>query len=290
MSDMSNILRFESDAKLIEKNASVAASRTAIALESPEEERDRLGRLNEVAGQFYKDNMTARLPAPSASSRLAEERARVRQNMEMLIKNQHPPKELPYWLQLDSWTADQGLPVLCGYCQDFDCDEGFEGSYIRLDGLRLFDDAAMGFLDGSELLRIRREFTGRHRRMVVQWESGRRDDGPLPPGTFIEWALKKGIEIPWLEWAQENGCYRAKPIVSGKSDSDRADSDLNPKERGTFSVIIAALCSEAGVDYSSREATSEIGRLVNGIGHSLHPDTIRPILKGIPSILSARVR
>ena len=290
MSDMSNILRFESDAKLIEKNASIAESRTAIALESPEEERDRLGRLSEVAEQFYKDGMTARLPAPSASSRLADEHARVRQNMAMLVENPHPPKELPYWLQLDSWTADQGIPVLCGYCQDLDCEEGFEGNYIRLDGLRLFDDAAMGFLDGSELLRIRREFTVQHRRMVVQWESGRRDDSPLPPATFIEWALKKGIEIPWIEWAQENGHYYQASVNAIRGDSDRGDCEPNPKSRSTFMVIIAALSQEAGVDYKDRKAASKIERLVSAIGHSLSDDTIRSVLKEIPNTLSARAR
>lgn len=71
------------------------------------------------------------------------------------------------------------------------------------------------------------------------------------PNYYIEWALSKGIDIPWLDFAIEQGFYKPKQLQEVES------KPLADKERETLVKIIHALAKN-GYKYPTHGAVKEI--------------------------------
>lgn len=92
--------------------------------------------------------------------------------------------ELEHWLRFDNWFPHQAFAL---FTED---DPEKEGTG----------------LGGAQLDFDRVEVKKKNRKLVQIWSSGNDPEHmeAFPPIHFIEWAIKKQITIPWLEWAQQN--------------------------------------------------------------------------------------
>jgi hypothetical protein len=70
--------------------------------------------------------------------------------------------------------------------------------------------------------------------------------------------------------------------------ADTNTRNLNPKEKNTLLVLIAALCKEANIDPSTRGVASAIAKLTEQIGTPLSDDTIRKVLRQLDGARDAR--
>jgi len=72
--------------------------------------------------------------------------------------------------------------------------------------------------------------------------------------------------------------------------ASKEDGVLNPKERGTLLVMVAALCKAAEIDYTVRGASTKIVRLLDKIGVPIDSGTVLTVLQQIPDAVGARQR
>ncbi|QDF65971.1 hypothetical protein FJQ87_04130 [Shewanella sp. SNU WT4] len=66
------------------------------------------------------------------------------------------------------------------------------------------------------------------------------------------------------------------------------DKPISTNEKNSLLVLIAALCNEANVDWNQRGISTSLTVMTDHIGASLTDDTIRKILKQIPSAIESR--
>ncbi|MBN3730903.1 hypothetical protein [Burkholderia sp. Tr-20390] len=120
-------------------------------------------------------------------------------------------RALRYWFRRDTWTPDEALPLLIGI------DPGsltHGDSHIRyLDGALVCIAASMhahgvewpieSFDDFGTLEDLKAVPSLLHE-MKLMWESGNHPPRNAP-SYFIEWARRKGFNVPWLEPARDLG-------------------------------------------------------------------------------------
>ncbi len=71
---------------------------------------------------------------------------------------------------------------------------------------------------------------------------------------------------------------------------NKADRPLTTRQRKTFLIIIAALCSSAKIDPEARGASQRIKELTESLGVPVDDETIRTLLSEIPDALEARMK
>lgn len=64
------------------------------------------------------------------------------------------------------------------------------------------------------------------------WDSGQHPNERYPIEYYLEWAEKKSITVPWLDWAKKNNLLKIKK---------RASKSLDKRSETTYLNIIAAL-------------------------------------------------
>ncbi len=101
--------------------------------------------------------------------------------------------ELAHWLRFDYWSPNQAFAILC---EDNPNNEG-KG------------------LGGGQLEFDRLAVKKRIKLLSEIWWSGNDQIQCefFPPQHFIEWAIQKGIDVPWLSWAQANHLIPASAIT-----------------------------------------------------------------------------
>jgi len=72
--------------------------------------------------------------------------------------------------------------------------------------------------------------------------------------------------------------------------SAKVDRPLHTRQRRTLLTVIAALCSQAGVEHDARGAAQRIKRATELIGAPIDDGTIDSILKEIPDALESRMK
>jgi hypothetical protein len=210
-----------------------------------------------------------------------------------------------HWLRHDTWTVSEGLILICGYDpRSIHFDES--GSIVqpdfeakgkiyeeakcynarRLDNLSLDNEAFQDIVGVDEIKVMHHKLRINFTRLLVYWNSGDHNEPRYAPKYFIQWAIRKKIEINWLEWSIKHGFYEDETIGAPQ----KIDKPLSATERNTLLVLIAALCKKAGINHQDRTAATELVRLVNDIGVSLTDDTTRKALRQIPNAMSARIR
>lgn len=162
------------------------------------------------------------------------------------------PVMIADWLKHDTWTRDEGLQLLLGLCPgSFRRASLFRGG-TEIDGVvktdriisaRYLDSSLvcwMGYrnvlawlasevelpVEDMPITSIQLVHLGvalRHREDL--WDSGQHP-ARCAPAFFIEWAQSKDLEVPWLEWAMEEGLLAgaagARPGEQAASLVDRA--------------------------------------------------------------------
>ena len=175
---------------------------------------------------------------------------------------------------MDNWNEDEGLKFLVGMLL-IEHDE-LSKTFVSLTTLELETYHRLNDED------IVLSFSYLWYRINKLWLSNSHPHSN-PPAYYIEWALSKGLEIPWLKYAIEKGFYIPK--------SADIEKPLLNTERDTLLVIIAALAKEAKVDI---EKTSKAGSLIANmtqlIGAPIGATTIETHLKKINQALVSRTK
>ena len=77
---------------------------------------------------------------------------------------------------------------------------------------------------------------------------------------------------------------------STKKANARVDRPLSTRERRTLLTIIAALCTESGINHQERGAPNRIALMTEQIGATVSDDAVGRILKGIPDAMETRMK
>jgi len=99
-----------------------------------------------------------------------------------------------------------------------------------LNNLMMFEDL-LGNKYFNIVWSLRSQHAMRLTRYRLLWKSGKHEDRN-PPGYYIDWILKKGFKIPWLEWAKSKGLLSAEITES--------DSDISTEVTDTHDLKTTA--------------------------------------------------
>ena len=190
---------------------------------------------------------------------------------------------LRFWLKLEQWSLEEATAVLC-YIEPDSVKWSEEGGTL-LAARSLMrhrapaqaeddqnDDENNGSLNHRALESVADDLRDT-KRLIGGPESKRNVE---PPATWIRVALDRGMELPWLPWAQRIGLQQ--PIA--------ADKALHSKERQTLLKIIAALCVAQKFDLTKPHAAAiSISASCDLIGLRLSDNTIVKYLKDAAAML-----
>lgn len=182
---------------------------------------------------------------------------------------------------LDYWKADQGLNYLLGIAEFYsEQDDNNFDNYIHITTLD------HDFYLEKDQPHITTAFMSSLRRLTRIWDSGGHPKSN-PPSYYIEWAISKNHEIPWLAYAIDKGYYKPNE----EKPKQKADKPLLLRERNTLLVIIAALAKEAKIDLSKpAKAGENIAHLTELIGAPVDHSTIEQKIKQIADALASRAK
>jgi hypothetical protein len=203
-----------------------------------------------------------------------------------------------FWLRLDGWHLCEAAMIFVNIDPDnanrrnsenFTRIKTFNGlEYPSIDDYGFpieigIDDMCNTYYEGQDELGIyQKKYDDMHRILFnpdIEYDS---------PSNWIERAILKKINIPWLEFALSKSFYTPKKIDSNKQISDKP---LTNKERQTLLVIIAAMAKELEIDVSKVSKSGVlIENLTQLLGVPIGATTIETHLKQIPEALQSRAK
>lgn len=171
-----------------------------------------------------------------------------------IITRADEPKKLRFYLRHDAWTAETGLFLLAGlvpasserateaHLEVFKAWSGISGTVFDaasdIYGLGLWRDHTEVVSDWSYVRRsIVRKCGNAFKTMQAVWASGQHPERS-PPQYFIDWAASKGFDVPWVDWAVEQGLASRPPTGCV---STPLDDCLGDRERESLQKQVAAL-------------------------------------------------
>lgn len=132
---------------------------------------------------------------------------------------------------MDYWSEDEGLKYLIGiaiFTQSELIDDFSDLTTLEFETYDSFDD--------EDILLAFRHFWHRINRLWLSNSHPRSN----PPSYYIDWALSKNIEIPWLNYAIEKGFYVQK---SSKNVIREIDKPLSTRTKNNYLRLIFALAN-----------------------------------------------
>lgn len=134
---------------------------------------------------------------------------------------------------LDYWDFEQGLFYLVGISEipEFYA-ENLDGS------IHVIKTLERETYSEAEDQHITEAFMRKLSRLQKIWNSGGHPQSN-PSSYYIEWALSKKIDIPWLQYAIDKGFYKSKEIV----DNHNLDKSLNKRTENNYLRLIMALAN-----------------------------------------------
>ena len=185
---------------------------------------------------------------------------------------------------LDYWGFEQGLFYLVGISEmpEFFAED--------IDGtLHVIKTLEQETFTEAQEQHIIEAFMRKVSRLQKIWNSGGHPQSN-PPMYYIEWALSKKIDIPWLQYAIDHGFYKPNTTTDNQQPTT-IDKPLSNKERETLLVIIAALAKDSKVDISKTSKAGElIANMTDLLGSPVGATTIETLLKKIPKALESRAK
>lgn len=182
---------------------------------------------------------------------------------------------------LDYWDYEDGLNLLIGIAKIDFYSQQIGDDYEEFKRITTLDH---DFYTEHDQPHITYAFLDVRRRLERIWKSGAHPEHN-PPSYYIDWAISKKHEIPWLKYAIEKGFYK----LASNNLIDPMDKPLSNRERDTLLVIIASLAKEADIPINkTAKAASLISNLTQIIGAPVGETTIETHLKKIPQALEKR--
>ncbi|UXC37332.1 hypothetical protein [Cupriavidus gilardii] len=234
------------------------------------------------------ENLRAKLDSVEKATRKEAER------LSRILSGEASPYLVRDWLLLDTWSPANAALLLVGLEPITPEVRESRKAWLlpgdpEIAAMRTLRGLAL-YMDYSDLLpdwqAIRRSILSDRssaiRRIQRIWDSGQHPDRPTP-AYFIEWAQRKGLVIPWMEWAIEQN------LVGTRPDARPTEGQLGERERTTLLTIIAALSKEAKIDLEApSKAAGQIELLVEKIGARVAKRTIEEHVKRVRLALEKR--
>lgn len=178
---------------------------------------------------------------------------------------------------MDNWHYEDAINYLAGIYDITEFDDG-NRVYTSIDTL----DFEI-FTDKDVLTPIVKTYLSNANRYIRIWDSGHHAQ-LNSPSYYIDWAISKSFDIPWLNDAIEQGFYRSNQL-------HEIDKSITEKERETLLVIIAALAKEAKIDIEKiSKAGDLIANMTQLIGAPIGATTIETHLKKINQAIVNRTK
>lgn len=166
------------------------------------------------------------LADPNGAKKLLEEREARRGK----------PILLHHWFRRDSWTAKEAMLLLCGLDPNgtvVGASESIFGNELEifkatytLDGFE-YGPKSIDEMESSEYAEVA-EYESAWKEMTSIWSSG--DHQPRnPPAYYLEWAARKNLRVPWIEWARENNLIDTQRPVEEKPPSLATQANRSDK-------------------------------------------------------------
>jgi len=176
---------------------------------------------------------------------------------------------------MDYWNEDEGMRFLSGISL-------FNQASVKadFDSLTTLEFETYSQPEDENILLA---FKYVWHRLKILWLSGSHEK-LNPPTYYIDWAISKNHQIPWLDFAIKEGFYKPKQLAG-------TDKPLSNTERETLLVIIAALAKEAKVDIAKiSKAGDLIANMTQLIGAPIGATTIETHLKKINQAIVNRAK
>lgn len=131
---------------------------------------------------------------------------------------------------MDNWDKETGLTYLTGA---YSIDEITDGSslYILVRTLDCYS------YNSNEFDYITNAFVSKYNRFQTIWDSGHHAN-LNPPSYYIDWAISKRIDIPWLDDVIEQGFYKPKQTNKDKSEIEKP---INKRTENNYLRLILSL-------------------------------------------------
>ena len=127
---------------------------------------------------------------------------------------------IDFYFKLDTWTIEQACFMLIGVLPE----KFFPIGFPKLNGSIIKQDERTNLQEKGDDIR-------------QLWESNVDHKDFASPKYFIDWAVKKNIDIPWIKYASENGYYQLenKKIIPENSEPNlgiiKVDLQINMKKK-----------------------------------------------------------
>ena len=110
---------------------------------------------------------------------------------------------------------------------------------------------------------------------------------------------ESGISMPWHYPSGGINDFQAANFVCSQDDlidfrkyiqglNHRDSNPENSSTRNSMLIIIAGLCSKAGIDPKKRGVSSEIVREIEALGVSIDSETVKKYLDGLPDLIARK--
>lgn len=218
---------------------------------------------------------------PSLRSSVEKEAKR----FQSILNGETPPYAVYDWLLMDTWSREEALFLAAGLEP---ADEKVRDFRIRirdgrhysneiaglrtLEGLALWEDHSDLLEDWPRLhVALDRVFAQRWEFAKKLWDSGEHPDRPSPH-YVIAWAQRKGIVLPWLEWAKQHNLLELHIAGYARNANDEA---LGDTERASLQKQVALLA----IALAEKSKRYKVGDAPNA---SQIAETVAEILDGLP--------
>lgn len=137
---------------------------------------------------------------------------------------------------LDYWSEEEGLNYIVGILNINDCDKLIDDYLVDFAVIQTLERE---FYSQDEEPHIFNAFKNKLTRLERFWFSGSYPQSN-PPSFYIDWALSKKIDIPWLNYAIEKGFYIPKSKVK---ESVKVEKQLSTRLENNYLRLILTLAN-----------------------------------------------
>ena len=185
------------------------------------------------------------------------------------------------WFELETWEEKEALLLLSNICPTgADVEWGYEnfaGVWInepQIHNAQILTESDLFYIipheRGAVPFDVTKEATRSHaeneilhkRSMLAEaeealsrafkiWASGEREKRRFPPAYYVEWAVGKNIDVPWLAWAQANELIEKNMKPAKESATERRQRLMRLR-----SELIAGGVKDFNCEISRREGIS----------------------------------
>ena len=208
------------------------------------------------------------------------------------------------WFELDTWEEKEAACLICNIDPStadikwFGDVQSKSDNLILISARYLVQDASSS-VDRSEIdfKKVMMPFTEmllrKYWRIYLRATDRPGDFGSATPVEYVTWAESRGFEVPWLQWAIDQGLL---PDIYAESEADSSDKDqisaapppMMTREKNTLLTLVAALLHELDIDPNKRGITKKVEGITEDFGAPIGSQTIKKVLKGLADAVETR--